>query len=202
MNYFVTAIGTDSGKTLVSAILTEMLHADYWKPVQSGAPRDTETVRALVTNEQSKFYKETFLLKTPASPHAAARIDGVEITIDQIVPPISNRNLIIEGAGGVMVPLNDEEVILDMVPKLNAEIVLVSNLYLGSINHTLLTAEVIKSRGYGVKGIIFNGPSNEESERIILLKTGYRQLLKVPQEPVINKEIVKKYAEKLSACWD
>jgi len=202
MNYFVTAIGTDSGKTLVSAILTEMLHADYWKPVQSGAPRDTETVRALVTNEQSKFYKETFLLKTPASPHAAARIDGVEITIDQIVPPISNRDLIIEGAGGVMVPLNDEEVILDMVPKLNAEIVLVSNLYLGSINHTLLTAEVIKSRGYDVKGIIFNGPGNEESERIILLKTGYRQLLKVEQEPVINKEIVKKYAEKLSACWD
>ncbi len=202
MNYFVTAIGTDSGKTLVSAILTEMLHADYWKPVQSGAPRDTETVRALVTNEQSKFYKETFLLKTPASPHASARIDGVEITIDQIVPPISNRDLIIEGAGGVMVPLNDEEVILDMVPKLNAEIVLVSNLYLGSINHTLLTAEVIKSRGYGVKGIIFNGPGNEESERIILLKTGYRQLLKVEQEPVINKEIVKKYAEKLSACWD
>ena len=202
MNYFVTAIGTDSGKTLVSAILTEMLHADYWKPVQSGAPRDTETVRALVTNEQSKFYKETFLLKTPASPHAAARIDGGEITIDQIVPPISNRDLIIEGAGGVMVPLNDEEVILDMVPKLNAEIVLVSNLYLGSINHTLLTAEVIKSRGYGVKGIIFNGPGNEESERIILLKTGYRQLLKVEQEPVINKEIVKKYAEKLSACWD
>jgi len=202
MNYFVTAIGTDSGKTLVSAILTEMLHADYWKPVQSGAPRDTETVRALVTNEQSKFYKETFLLKTQASPHAAARIDGVEITIDQIVPPISNRDLIIEGAGGVMVPLNDEEVILDMVPKLNAEIVLVSNLYLGSINHTLLTAEVIKSRGYDVKGIIFNGPGNEESERIILLKTGYRQLLKVEQEPVINKEIVKKYAEKLSACWD
>lgn len=202
MNYFVTAIGTDSGKTLVSAILTEMLHADYWKPVQSGAPRDTETVRALVTNEQSKFYKETFLLKTPASPHAAARIDGIEITIDQIVPPISNRDLIIEGAGGVMVPLNDEEVILDMVPKLNAEIVLVSNLYLGSINHTLLTAEVIKSHGYSVKGIIFNGPGNEESERIILLKTGYRQLLKVEQEPVINKEIVKKYAEKLSACWD
>jgi len=202
MNYFVTAIGTDSGKTLVSAILTEMLHADYWKPIQSGALRDTETVRALVTNEQSKFYKETFLLKTPASPHASARIDGVEITIDQIVPPISNRDLIIEGAGGVMVPLNDEEVILDMVPKLNAEIVLVSNLYLGSINHTLLTAEVIKSRGYSVKGIIFNGSGNEESERIILLKTGYRQLLKVEQEPVINKEIVKKYAEKLSACWD
>ncbi|WP_421895916.1 dethiobiotin synthase [Marinoscillum sp.] len=202
MNYFVTAIGTDSGKTLVSAILTEMLHADYWKPIQSGEPRDTETVRSLVTNAQSQFYREAFLLKTPASPHAAARIDGVEITIDHIIPPVSNRDLIIEGAGGVMVPLNDQDVILDLVPHLNAEIVLVSNLYLGSINHTLLTAEVIKSRGYQVKGIIFNGPGNEESERIILLRTGYRQLLKVEQESEVNKDIVKKYAEKLSTCWD
>ncbi|MEQ8583156.1 MAG: dethiobiotin synthase [Marinoscillum sp.] len=202
MNYFVTAIGTDSGKTLVSAILTEMLHADYWKPIQSGEPRDTETVRSLVTNAQSQFYREAFLLKTPASPHAAAHIDGVEITIDHIIPPVSNRDLIIEGAGGVMVPLNDQDVILDLVPHLNAEIVLVSNLYLGSINHTLLTAEAIKSRGYRVKGIIFNGPGNEESERIILLRTGYRQLLKVEQESEVNKDIVKKYAEKLSACWD
>ena len=202
MNYFVTAIGTDSGKTLVSAILTEMLHADYWKPIQSGEPRDTETVRSLVTNAQSQFYREAFLLKTPASPHAAARIDGVEITIDHIIPPVSNRDLIIEGAGGVMVPLNDQDVILDLVPHLNAEIVLVSNLYLGSINHTLLTAEAIKGRGYRVKGIIFNGPGNEESERIILLRTGYRQLLKVEQESEVNKDIVKKYAEKLSTCWD
>ncbi len=202
MNYFVTAIGTDSGKTFVSAILTEMLEADYWKPVQSGMPRDTETVKSLVSNEKSQFYQEGYFLNTPASPHASAKIDGVEIELSKIIPPISNRDLVIEGAGGVLVPLNDQDVILDMVPRLNAEIILVSNLYLGSINHTLLTAEVIKQRGYQVKGIIFNGESNTESERIILHKTGLKELLKVEQEEEINQMIVKKYAEKLRICWD
>lgn len=202
MNYFVTAIGTDSGKTVISAILVEMLGADYWKPVQAGMPRDTETVQQLVTNSRSNFYRETYLLQTPASPHASAKIDGVSIHLNSIVPPVSNRDLIIEGAGGIMVPLNEEDVILDIYPRMEAEIILVSNLYLGSINHTLLTAEVIKARGYTVKGLIFNGPANEESERIILAKTGYKLLLKVRQEPEVNKEMIRKYAEKLKACWD
>ncbi len=202
MNYFVTAINTDSGKTLVSAIITEMLGADYWKPVQSGLPRDTVTVQALISNERSNFYKEGYLLNTPASPHYSAAVDHVTISLEEIVPPVSNRDLVIEGAGGVMVPLNDHDVILDLVPKLNAEIVLVSNLYLGSINHTLLTAEVIKSRGYKVKGIIFNGPDPNESIEVILKKTGLKCLLHLPQEAEINKEVVKKYAEQLRLCWD
>ncbi|RED92471.1 dethiobiotin synthase [Marinoscillum furvescens] len=202
MNYFVTAIDTDSGKTLVSAILTEMLKADYWKPVQSGEPRDTETVQSLVANDQSNFYKEAYLLKTPASPHASAAIDGVHIDLDQIVPPVSNRDLVVEGAGGVLVPLNDDDVVADIIPRVAAEVVLVSNLYLGSINHTLLTCEYLKAKGYPVKGIIFNGKSNPESERIILLKSGYRQLLKIEREEEITKEVVKKYAEQLRKCWD
>lgn len=202
MNYFVTAIGTDSGKTLVSAILTEMLQADYWKPVQAGYPRDTETVQSLVSNERSRFYKEAYLLNTPASPHASARLDDVTISLDQIVPPVSNRDLIIEGAGGILVPLNDEDVVLDIVKKVRAEIILVSDLYLGSINHTLLTAEVIKSRGLKVKGLIFNGISNKESESIILKKTGWSQLLQIAKEDAIDKAVVRKYAKKLKECWD
>lgn len=202
MIYFVTAIGTDSGKTVVSAILTEMLEADYWKPVQAGFPRDTETVRQLISNRGSRFYNEAYLLKTPASPHAAAALDHIEIALDRLVPPVSNRDLIIEGAGGVLVPLNDQDVVLDMVPHFNANIILVSNLYLGSINHTLLTAEVIKYRGYTVKGIIFNGPSNVASESIILKKTGFRQLLKLEQEKTIDQAVIIKYAEKLKTCWD
>lgn len=202
MNYFVTAIGTDSGKTLVSAILVEMLGADYWKPVQAGYPRDTETVRSLVSNNKSRFFNEGHLLKTAASPHAAARIDKVEIAVSDFHPPVSNRDLIIEGAGGVFVPLNDEEVVLDLVPQFNATIILVSNLYLGSINHTLLTAEVIKNRGYGVEGLIFNGPSNEASESIILKKTGFRQLLKINQEQNIDQAVIIKYAEQLKSCWN
>lgn len=202
MNYFVTAIGTDSGKTVVSAIITEMLQADYWKPVQAGLPRDTDGVKALVSNSKSLFLTEKYVLKTPASPHAAAAIDGVELRALDFAAPAYNNHLVIEGAGGIMVPLNDEEVMLDLVPVLDAEIILVSNLYLGSINHTLLSAEVIKSRGLTVKGIIFNGPENKESERIILKKTGYRDLLHVKQEVEINKDVVKKYAEELRKCWD
>jgi dethiobiotin synthetase len=202
MNYFVTAINTDSGKTLVSAILTEMLGADYWKPIQSGLPRDTITVQSLISNGRSNFYKEAYLLNTPASPHYSAAVDQVNISLDEIVPPVSNRDLVIEGAGGVMVPLNDHDIMLDLVPKLNAEIILVSNLYLGSINHTLLTAEFIKSRGSKVRGIIFNGSDPSASIDIILKKTGLKCLLHLSREDEINKEVVKKYAEQLRLCWD
>ncbi len=202
MNYFVTAIGTDSGKTVISAILVEMLKADYWKPVQAGRPRDTDAVKALISNTETIFHPETYLLNTPASPHAAAKIDKVEIDLNEFHVLETGDDLIIEGAGGVLVPLNDEDVVLDLVPRLHSEIILVSNLYLGSINHTLLTAEVIKSRGYKVKGIIFNGPSNPESEDIILKKTGYKLLLKVDQEEEMTKETILKYAEKLKESWD
>lgn len=198
MNYFVTAIGTDSGKTLVSAILVEALKADYWKPVQAGFPRDTSAVQALVSNEKSVFHPEAFVLQTPASPHAAAKIDGVHVAASLIFPPETDNHLVIEGAGGVLVPINDEETILDLVPNMNAEIILVSNLYLGSINHTLLTVEMIKSRGLAVKGIIFNGEPNAESQRIILKKTGYQSLLHILPEAEVNKETVKKYASQIN----
>lgn len=201
MNYFITAIHTDSGKTLVSAIVTEMLMADYWKPVQAGFPRDTEAVEALISNKSTVFHPEAYLLHTPASPHAAALIDRVRIDPDRIVPPVSDRDLVIEGAGGAMVPLNDEDVVLDLVPGMEAELILVSNLYLGSINHTLLTAEYIRTRKYRVKGLVFNGPENAESERIILKKTGYKHLLTIRPEAEVNKEMVRKYAERLKENW-
>ena len=107
MKYFVSAIGTDSGKTLISAIMVEALKADYWKPVQAGLPRDTHTVKSLVSNAQSQFHDETYCLTTPASPHAAAKIDGVSIEISKLKMPEADRDLIIEGAGGLMVPIND-----------------------------------------------------------------------------------------------
>lgn len=201
MNYFVTAIHTDSGKTLVSAILTEMLHADYWKPIQSGEPRDTEEVVRLVSNKTSQFFKEAYLLKTPASPHASAKIDGVQISLEDIIPPVSNRDLIIEGAGGVLVPLNDEDMVIDIASRIPCEIVLVSNLYLGNINHTLLTFELLKSRNLKIKGLIFNGESNPESERIIEHYTGLQVLLRIEQESEVNEEMVKKYAALLKENW-
>lgn len=202
MNYFITAIGTDCGKTVVSAIITEMLEADYWKPVQAGFPRDTETVQSLVSNTHSLFHPESYLLQSPMSPHAAARIDQIQVNVGAMKVPQTSRHLVVEGAGGVLVPLNEEDVILDIAKKMNGELVLVSNFYLGSINHTLLTAEVIKQSGLSVKGIIFNGELNQESEVIILKKTGYKKLLHIRKEQQITPEIIKSYVQKLRTCWD
>lgn len=201
MNYFVTAIGTDSGKTFFSAILCEALNADYWKPVQAGFPRDTDTVSALITNSISRFHKESYVLNTPASPHAAAKIDGVTIDLQSLSLPPSEKDLVIEGAGGCLVPLNDNDFVISIAKKFKAEVILVSNLYLGSINHTLLSADYLNRNNFSVKGIVFNGPSNPESERIILKHTGYRCLLQISQENSITKETVKKYVAQLKSNW-
>lgn len=201
MNYFITAIGTDSGKTLVSAIFCEALEADYWKPVQAGMPRDTDTVRALIVNKKTAFHPEQYLLKTPASPHAAAILDNTSIGLDAFSLPDTGNTLIIEGAGGCMVPLNDKDLIVDLIAALKSQVVVVSNHYLGSINHTLLTLEALSERKLPVKGLIFNGDTNTETERIILHRSGLRCLLRIKHEPVINRAVVKKYSALLKENW-
>ena len=116
--YFVTAIGTDSGKTLFSAILTEALKADYWKPVQSGEPADSRTVETLISNTETRILEERYFLKTPASPHASAAIDGVSVKVADFELPDTDRNLVVEGAGGLLVPINNEETIADIIKAL------------------------------------------------------------------------------------
>lgn len=198
MTYFITAIGTDSGKSLFSAIITEALHADYWKPIQAGLPGDTDYVKHLVSNTQSKFLPEAFVLQTPASPHFAAEVDGVELKLDHFfLPESENENLIIEGAGGAMVPINDYDYVIDLPQKWDIPVILVANLYLGSINHTLLTLNELKRRGISIKGIVFNGPANTSSESIILKHAGLPCLLKIKPEKEITQEVVKKYANDL-----
>jgi dethiobiotin synthetase len=202
MNYFVTAIDTDSGKTLASAIVCEALEADYWKPVQAGLPRDSETVKNLVSNTRTTVHPETYLLKTPASPHASAKRDGVVINISDLKLPEASQDLIIEGAGGCLVPLNDQDLVIDLISRFNAEVILVADLYLGSINHTLLTIEALRNRQLPIRGIIFNGESNIESERVILLRSGLRCLLRIDRERHIHPGIVKQYAKVLKAHWN
>jgi dethiobiotin synthetase len=194
---FVTAVGTDSGKTLVSSVLTIFLDADYWKPVQSGLPRDTETVQALCSKEGRTFFPEKYLLSQPLSPHAAAKIDGIEIKINSVKLPESKKNLVIEGAGGVLVPLNDEETIADLMLHLQTPVVLVSNLYLGSINHTLLTFNELTRRNIPIKGLVFNGEQNAESERIILKKTGLRCILRIPRLEKTDRATIEALADKV-----
>jgi len=200
MHYFVTGIDTDSGKTIVSAILCEAFGFDYWKPIQAGLPKDSDTVKTLVPNVV--IHPEAYNLKTPASPHAAAKIDGVKIDQKNIVVPKSKNGLIIEGAGGCLVPLNDKDFVIDLIPQFKAEIILVADLYLGSINHTLLTVQLLQNRKYLVKGIIFNGQSNPESEQIILHHSQYPCLLRIGKEQVITAETIKRYATLIKKNWN
>lgn len=196
---FVTGIGTGIGKTLIAALITEKLKADYWKPVQSGNLDDTDTdlVKRLVSNTQSVFHPETFRLTAPMSPHAAAEIDGVEIRLEDFKIPETTNNLVIEGAGGLLVPLSNELLIIDLIKHINAEVVLVSQNYLGSINHTLLSAEALKSRNINVTGIVFNGETYPQGEQIILQRTGLRCLARVPQMNDISRESIKQLVEVL-----
>jgi dethiobiotin synthetase len=202
MKYFVTAIGTDSGKTVVSAILCKALQADYWKPIQAGSPTDSEIIRTLLDTEKcTTIHPEKYVLKTPASPHAAAALEGITISVNDFIAPQHQKDLVIEGAGGCLVPINNNEFVIDLAAKFQAEIILVSNFYLGSINHSLLSFEALKSRNLPFKGIIFNGPHNEESERIILRHTGLRRLLHIAQEKIINTSTIEKYSKELMQNW-
>lgn len=180
---FVTGIGTGIGKTVVSAILVEHLKADYWKPVQAGDldQSDTIKVRELVSNTSTVFHPEAYRLTQPFSPHKAAALDGVTISLDQIKIPETTNQLVIEGAGGLMVPLNSRELMIDLIAYLDVEVVLVSRNYLGSINHTLLSVSVLQQRGIIIKGIIFNGPRDAASEDLILNYTKVPLLGVIPE---------------------
>lgn len=194
--YFVTGIDTGIGKTTIASILVEGLKADYWKPVQTGyyINTDKQKVQKLISNTNSRFFEESYCFPNPMSPHAAAAEDGVRIDIKKINLPDTQNTLIIEGAGGVLVPLNDKDLLIDLVSKFEAEIILVASNYLGSINHTLLTIEAIKNRNLPFKGIVFNGAPNKYSEDFIFSYTGVKSLFRKAEEPEINKQVILKYA--------
>jgi dethiobiotin synthetase len=162
--YFITGIGTGVGKTIISAILTEAMEADYWKPVQAGFEEGTDAglVSELIKNPANRIHPEVYKLTLPASPHIAAREEGVNISLEKIkdeyekLRSVSANPLIIEGAGGLLVPLNETQTILDLITLLNVPVIVVSRNYLGSINHSLLTAKILKQAGVKVLGWIFN----------------------------------------------
>lgn len=196
---FVTGIDTNIGKTVVSAILTEALEADYWKPIQAGNLDDSDTnlVRRLISNSKSVLHPEAYRLTQPLSPHAAAAADGVKIDMDVIrtsMPSTGGHDLIIEGAGGVMSPVNDSSVVMDLIKSLDAEAVIVSKHYLGSINHTLLTIDAMRRKGLPIVGVFFNGKPVQSSVDFILRYSGIRPLGFIDEEKNLDKEVVKKYA--------
>ncbi|MCE2613374.1 dethiobiotin synthase [Flavobacteriaceae bacterium D16] len=192
---FVTGISTEVGKTIASAILVEALEADYWKPIQAGDLdySDSHKIAKLISNKNSVIHQNSYALNTPISPHAAAEIDGVQIDLMAIKEPKTNNHLVIEGAGGLLVPLNQTDTIADLIQP-NYHVVVVSRHYLGSINHTLLSLEAIKNRGLKAS-LIFSGEEHPTTEQIILEKSKAACLGRIGEEPEFTKEVIKKYAQ-------
>jgi len=195
--FFVTGIDTEIGKTVVSAMLTEALQADYWKPIQSGDlhQSDTMKVQQLVQNTKSIFHPEAYRFTTPASPHYSAALENITIDLNTINLPSCNNTLIIEGAGGLMVPLNNTDLMIDLIAQLeDVGVILVSKNYLGSINHTLLSIEALQRRNIPIIGLVFNGTPTPATESIIELRSQLPVLARIPLETAINPQIVAKYA--------
>lgn len=193
--YFITGISTNVGKTIASAIVVEALQADYWKPIQAGELKysDTHKVAELISNSKSKFYPNTYALKTPMSPHAAAEIDGIQIKLNEIKEPETDNHLVIEGAGGLLVPINDTQTVLDII-KPSYKVIVVSRHYLGSINHTLLTVKLLQEKGFDVS-IIFSGDEHKTTEDIIKKMTGVKVIGSINEEAFFDENVIKKYVD-------
>ena len=172
--------------------MVHALKADYWKPIQAGGLEfgDAERVKSLAGLNCQKVHSTIYGLTQPMSPHAAAKVDGVEIQLDQIQFPKTDNKLIIEGAGGLLVPLNERQTIINLVTHLNIPLILVCGVYLGSINHSLLTISEAERKGIEIAGLVFFGEQNEESERIILKMSGMKKLGGVyPQGKITSENI-------------
>jgi len=197
---FITGTGTGVGKTLVAAIVTEALQADYWKPVQAGFETGTDSlwVQQLISNRNSVIHPEVYKLTMPASPHIAARAERKEIALPHIVSclPATKNQLIIEGAGGLLVPLNKNEFVIDLVRKLKARVIIVSKNELGSINHSLLTAAVLKKEKIDVAGWIFNC-EYLHYENEIASWSDYPVIASVKHLPNISKETILQEAKRM-----
>lgn len=200
MKLFITGIGTNVGKTIASAIITQALEADYWKPIQAGEVdfSDKHKVQSLLENKKSKIWDNNFVLQTPASPHYAAAIDGITIELAQIKEPITKNHLVIEGAGGILVPLNETKTIIDIIQP-DYQVVVVSRHYLGSINHTMLTIQALRARNLKIAGLVFSGDENPATESIILSTTGLKMLGRIEEEPYFDANVISYYADKFKS---
>jgi len=196
MKLFITGISTDVGKTIASAIITEALEADYWKPIQAGDLNDSDShkIQRYISNDKSVIHENSYKLNTPASPHLAAELDGITIDLKNIIEPKTINHLVIEGAGGVFVPLNETDFVLDLIQP-DYKVIVVSRHYLGSINHTLLTIEALNNRGINIAGIIFNGNENLPTETIILNTTQLKCIGRIEEEPYFDQNVISEYAD-------
>ena len=198
-SYFLTGIGTDVGKTVVSAILCELLQATYWKPIQSGDLQNSDSKKIQEwLNNTVEIIPEAHLFSEALSPHVASKIDGVSINPAMLNLPKTAGNLIVEGAGGWLVPINDAGITFaDLAEQWNIPIILVSRHYLGSINHTLLTIESIKARKMTIHGIIYVGEPLPDTCEIIEKISGVKTLFSVPLFDKVDTDTIKLFVKEL-----
>lgn len=198
--YFVTGIGTNVGKTLASAVLCKALEADYWKPVQCGGLDETDS-NFIQKYTNANTFPEAYKLALPASPHLAAQKENVTIDLNNFTLPETNNNLIVEGAGGMLVPLNDKQLVIDIAAKFNLPLIIVSAFYLGSINHTLLTLEVAKQRNLQVEWLIFSGEKDNSTEVIIHKFFPQIKIAFIPQINSITQSTIKEAANNFKSTY-
>jgi dethiobiotin synthetase len=195
----VAGIGTDVGKTVASAVLCELLGADYWKPVASGTddgPVDHQVMQTLILNGKSRVHAPKYVFGKSLSPHVAASIEGVTIELESLIDvPVTQDGLVIELAGGLLVPLNDDYTNIDLLERWRLPAVVVSRHYLGSINHTLLTLEALKARQLPIAGIIFNGNELPDTERIIARLGGVPILGRLPMVEQVTAKMIRELAD-------
>ncbi|MBS1489128.1 MAG: dethiobiotin synthase [Bacteroidetes bacterium] len=196
MNIAVAGIHTGIGKTVCSAVICQALGFDYWKPVQAGEldNTDSQLVQRLVSNTTCQIHAERFRLKKAASPHDAAAHENISISRDDFQIPSTQNNLLIETAGGLMSPLNTNFLNINLLEHLNLPVVLVSNNYLGSINHTLLSCEAMKHRNLNVLGLVLVGNSVRSSEEFILQHTHLPHLFSIPLFKKLDRATIKEFA--------
>jgi dethiobiotin synthetase len=199
MSVIIAGIHTGIGKTICSAIICQSTGYDYWKPVQAGNLEDTDShfIQKNTTNHSIKIHPERYRLQIAASPHFAAEKEGIEITRENIQIPKSNKPIVVETAGGLMSPLSLDFLNINLIQHLELPVILVSNNYLGSINHTLLSVEALQERNIEIKGIVFSGEKNEASESFILEYTQLPLLFSIPFLNKIDKESVAKVASSI-----
>ncbi|MDP6909000.1 MAG: dethiobiotin synthase [Flavobacteriales bacterium] len=192
---FVTGIGTDVGKTVAAAVITKVLDADYWKPIQCGDLDNTDTHKIAALTGQ-KTNSERYRLKEPMSPHAASDLEGTELRLDGIELPKSDNLVLVEGAGGIMVPLNSDSNYLDMMVRLNLPVVLVTRHYLGSINHTMLSWNVLMNAGLNVIALVISGKQHESTESYFATQMDV-PFIRISELEEVNSETIANEAQRL-----
>ena len=197
---FVTGTDTGVGKTVAAACLARAWRAGYWKPVQTGMATgddDTATVVALAGLSSEHTHAPAYALQAPLSPHAAAELEGVRITMDAIALPRSAHPLVVEGAGGLFVPLNDRDFMIDLMARLAVPILLVARSTLGTINHTLLSLAALRSRGLPIAGVVLNGPPDAGNRAAIERFGQVRVVAELPRVDPLDRAALERLAARI-----